>query len=454
MALHAPTAPATLLLLLALLLGQSAALRDEDVEDVAVHAALSARSSADAELFRLRLGGRGQNALGLLQDLARRRDLRAAPAANSSAANPWRDLLEQSKAEEAFRAEGSFGVVTAWHTRCKDGSGKPYELALKSPKKFDPLAACEGQMLENLRENGLAGYVPMIWAQKNGEVLMERFQYDLDQALIADHTVRTNPSQKSRSEENGMLKQLGDWFNSKVTQKFRRMVIGAAEVERGEAAPEYTYSDVGKWAYELYVGLGKLHQAGLCHRDIKPANIMITKLNEAKMVDMGLACYRQKQTEGECNSGLFNCNSNNMVGTPVYMSYQIWQGAQDCAAGDFWALGLTVGQLLARDHYWPSHIMQASSISELKTVVGNKILMDHAISKLLVAIANAKDRPQNTFGSSTILASWLSPMDEALRLSLSDQYVKEWATGLGATDLKEHESQLPKCASQFGRKDN
>ncbi len=74
------------------------------------------------------------------------------------------------------------------------------------------------------------------------------------------------------------------------------------------------------------------HAAGLIHRDLKPSNIMITGSGCAKILDFGIA----KLVLGEDYS---LTNSNELVGTPSYMSPEQCLGSGIDARSDIYSLG-------------------------------------------------------------------------------------------------------------------
>lgn len=349
-----------------------------------------------SELLLSRIGGEGTDLEGLLLDVARRRALVAeGTVAAAGIPRKWTELLEQTKEEALLKASGGNGEVTMWHTKA-GVCPKAYELALKKPHDASSEDLCEVDMLEELNLAGAASYIPMLWASSGTEMLMERFQYDLF------HAMRT---------------------------------------------PSYSFSDVGKWTYEMFIGLKKLHHLGFCHRDIKPENVMITGNNQAKLVDLGAACYlpnRQARDGSKCDQKENQCDAR-LAGTPLYMSYQVLtMTSEDCRADDFWALGLTVGQLLARDVNWPSFISSPffsskswERMDSLKATTNDTGSMDKAISKL----------PQEPL-QRNILQAWLS-LSSTGRGSVTEEAVLEWAKALGAPEPAPVDSQLPKCAENF-----
>lgn len=80
----------------------------------------------------------------------------------------------------------------------------------------------------------------------------------------------------------------------------------------------------------------RLHQITLLHRDIKPANVFIDAKGNFKLGDFGLA-----RSEEDCSY------SDNIVGTPYYMSPEIIKGRKYDRKSDIWALGCLIYEMCA-----------------------------------------------------------------------------------------------------------
>jgi serine/threonine protein kinase len=92
-------------------------------------------------------------------------------------------------------------------------------------------------------------------------------------------------------------------------------------------------------ALKCAAGLGHAHARRIVHRDVKPENIMIDRLGEVRITDLGLA-KTIDQDPGLTESGAG-------VGTPRYMAPEQARGGKHAdARSDIYALGCTLYQLL------------------------------------------------------------------------------------------------------------
>ena len=89
------------------------------------------------------------------------------------------------------------------------------------------------------------------------------------------------------------------------------------------------------WSYlaQMCHGLYSLHRVNVLHRDLKPKNIFITEHNAIRLGDLGCAKIMK--------AGM----ARTQIGTPYYMSPEIWQHQAYNAASDMWAVGCIVFEM-------------------------------------------------------------------------------------------------------------
>lgn len=106
--------------------------------------------------------------------------------------------------------------------------------------------------------------------------------------------------------------------------------------------------------------LGAAHARKLVHRDIKPDNIMLTTKGEVKVTDFGLAKSIQKGDMALTATGT-------IMGTPLYMSPEQFEGKPVDQRSDIYSLGVTLYDMLAGAppftgdtvlNVWRSHVKE------------------------------------------------------------------------------------------------
>ncbi|PJF16780.1 Serine/threonine-protein kinase PLK4 [Paramicrosporidium saccamoebae] len=93
--------------------------------------------------------------------------------------------------------------------------------------------------------------------------------------------------------------------------------------------------------------LGYLHSQNIWHRDIKLENLMLSKDNVLYLIDFGFATI--------------NGQRKDRVGSPFYISPEVWDGAPSAEASDWFAVGIIFFELLNRYHPF-NHLRYSSDV--------------------------------------------------------------------------------------------
>ncbi|XP_075039202.1 serine/threonine-protein kinase Nek4 [Mixophyes fleayi] len=107
--------------------------------------------------------------------------------------------------------------------------------------------------------------------------------------------------------------------------------------QKGKLLPE---SQVVEWFVQIAMALQYLHDLHIMHRDLKTQNIFLTKSNIIKVGDLGIARVLESQYD----------MASTLIGTPYYMSPELFSNKPYNYKSDVWALGCCVYEMATLKH--------------------------------------------------------------------------------------------------------
>lgn len=134
-------------------------------------------------------------------------------------------------------------------------------------------------------------------------------------------------------------------------------------LKRKHKASKYIYLEerqVVEWSVQIAMGLQYLHSKQILHRDLKTQNIFLTKANLIKIGDLGIAKVLDTNTLNE------TLPASTLIGTPYYMSPEIFQNIPYSYKSDMWSFGCCIYELLTLRHAFHAKDMNSLVYAVMK----------------------------------------------------------------------------------------
>lgn len=100
-----------------------------------------------------------------------------------------------------------------------------------------------------------------------------------------------------------------------------------------------TEREAGIYFVQILCGLHHIHRRRMIHRDVKSANLFVTSNGIMKLGDFGFSQKYESTVSSESVAGTF-------LGTPYYLSPEMWKGMRYGKRADVWAAGVVLYEML------------------------------------------------------------------------------------------------------------
>ncbi|KAM6468222.1 serine/threonine-protein kinase Nek4 isoform 2-T3 [Liasis olivaceus] len=107
--------------------------------------------------------------------------------------------------------------------------------------------------------------------------------------------------------------------------------------QKGQLLPE---TQVVEWLVQIAMALQYMHEKHILHRDLKTQNVFLTRSNIIKVGDLGIARVLENQHD----------MASTLIGTPYYMSPELFSNKPYNYKSDVWALGCCAYEMATLKH--------------------------------------------------------------------------------------------------------
>ncbi|XP_030898844.2 serine/threonine-protein kinase Nek4 isoform X4 [Melopsittacus undulatus] len=187
-----------------------------------------------------------------------------------------------------------------------------------------------------------------------GEVSLVRHRHDSKQYVIKRLNLKnaSNRERKAAEQEAQLLSQLKHPNIVTYRESWQGedgllyIVMGFCEggdlyhklkEQKGQLLPE---NQVVEWFVQIAMALQYLHEKHILHRDLKTQNVFLTRTNIIKVGDLGIARVLENQYD----------MASTLIGTPYYMSPELFSNKPYNYKSDVWALGCCVYEMATLKH--------------------------------------------------------------------------------------------------------
>lgn len=225
--------------------------------------------------------------------------------------------------------------------------------------------------------NELIGNQFLVLDRKKGGMSHVYFCFDLDLHELGTKVLKTlnvfklfdDEDQRKLKNEANIWTELGHHPNI-VKCHYLHTIIQRPLLElEWVASKDHHPVDLSNWLYSFNPNLNRILtiaygivsgmvyankvSEGIVHRDLKPSNILIDQDLNPKITDFGIANLLSSLDKSDFKTGVnisakVNNSYSTVIGTPLYMAPELWEGNSGDQRSDIYSFGCVLYEMLAK----------------------------------------------------------------------------------------------------------
>jgi serine/threonine-protein kinase len=195
---------------------------------------------------------------------------------------------------------------------------------------------------------------------------------------------------------------------------------------------DHAPNEILEKAMDVAQGLAAAHAKGIVHRDLKPENVYLTKDGRIKILDFGLAHWRQEQRSASDFSTpklSSHTQPGTILGTIQYLSPEQAMGEEIDVRSDLFSFGCLLYEMIAGNHPFAKESVAETIAAILRDQPDYTVLREKFPAIVPILQKCLEKRKEDRYSSSEEMLTELRKLHGTTTLTISESWLpvrKQW----------------------------